>query len=92
MYLLLNYLSIHLLCPELSITPDEDKLWIINLEILKKLSLKAQGVRRDGSAALDLCYVACGRYESFWEFGLNPWDMAAGSLISQKKQAVRSQT
>ena len=51
------------------------------IEILKKLSLKAQGVRRDGSAALDLCYVACGRYESFWELGLNPWDMAAGSLI-----------
>ena len=54
------------------------------LEILKKLSLSAQGVRRDGSAALDLCYVACGRYESFWEIGLNPWDMAAGELIVEE--------
>ncbi len=54
------------------------------IEILKNLSLKAQGVRRDGSAALDLCYVACGRYESFWELGLNPWDIAAGSLILEE--------
>lgn len=54
------------------------------LEILKKLSQRAQGVRRDGSAALDLCYVACGRYESFWELGLNPWDMAAGALIVEE--------
>lgn len=54
------------------------------IEILKNLSLKAQGVRRDGSAALDLCYVACGRYESFWELGLNPWDTAAGSLILEE--------
>ncbi len=54
------------------------------IEILKNLSSKAQGVRRDGSAALDLCYVACGRYESFWEYGLNPWDMAAGALILEE--------
>ena len=51
------------------------------ISILKKLSITARGVRRDGSAALDLCYVACGRYDSFWEYGLNPWDMAAGALI-----------
>lgn len=39
------------------------------------------GIRRTGSAALDLCYVACGRADGFWEFGLKPWDIAAGSLI-----------
>jgi len=39
------------------------------------------GLRRFGSAALDLCYVACGRADGFWEFMLNPWDFAAGSLI-----------
>ena len=39
------------------------------------------GMRRIGSAALDLCYVAAGRFEAFWELGLNPWDIAAGSLI-----------
>lgn len=42
---------------------------------------RARGVRRDGSAALDLCYVACGRYDGFWELGLHPWDTAAGALI-----------
>lgn len=41
----------------------------------------ARGVRRDGSAALDLCYVACGRYDGFWELGLNSWDTAAGAFI-----------
>jgi myo-inositol-1(or 4)-monophosphatase len=44
----------------------------------------AQGVRRLGSAALDLCYVACGRFEGFWEENLKPWDTAAGLLIVQE--------
>jgi myo-inositol-1(or 4)-monophosphatase len=42
----------------------------------------AQGLRRLGSAALDLCYVACGRFEGFWEQNLKPWDTAAGCLIA----------
>jgi len=42
---------------------------------------QAQGVRRRGAAALDLCYVACGVFDAFWEEGLAPWDMAAGALI-----------
>jgi len=42
---------------------------------------RAQGVRRDGSAALNLCYLACGRFDGFWERHLAPWDMAAGVLI-----------
>jgi myo-inositol-1(or 4)-monophosphatase len=42
---------------------------------------EAGGIRRDGSAALDLAYVACGRYDGFWEMGLSPWDVAAGSLL-----------
>ncbi len=41
----------------------------------------AQAVRRDGSAALDLAYVACGRFDGFWEFGLHAWDVAAGTLL-----------
>ena len=41
-------------------------------------------MRRAGSAALDLCYVASGRYDAFWEFNLNPWDTAAGVLIVQE--------
>ncbi len=43
--------------------------------------MSAQAVRRMGSAAIDLAYVAAGRYEGFWEVALNPWDMAAGALL-----------
>jgi len=46
--------------------------------------LKARGVRRDGSAAIDLAYVACGRFDGMWEEGLNPWDMAAGVLLVEE--------
>lgn len=51
------------------------------LAIFKDLAQKTAGQRRPGAASLDLCYVACGRYDGFWEFGLSPWDMAAGSLL-----------
>lgn len=47
-----------------------------------------QGVRRLGSAALDLCYLACGRIDGYWEPGLYPWDMAAGSLIVQEADGM----
>ncbi len=46
--------------------------------------LKSRAVRRDGSAAIDLAYVACGRFDGFWEDGLNPWDMAAGVLLVEE--------
>lgn len=46
--------------------------------------MTAQAVRRMGSAAIDLAYVAAGRYDGFWEVALNPWDMAAGALIVQE--------
>ena len=46
--------------------------------------LNAQGVRRDGSAALDLAYVACGRFDGFWEEGLRPWDVAAGVVLVEE--------
>lgn len=49
-----------------------------------KFTMVAQAVRRDGSAALDLAYVACGRFDGFWEDGLNPWDMAAGVLLIEE--------
>jgi len=51
------------------------------LAIFKELSQKTAGQRRPGAASLDLAYVACGRYDGFWEFGLSPWDMAAGALL-----------
>jgi myo-inositol-1(or 4)-monophosphatase len=52
-----------------------------NGEYFARLSRRAQGVRRDGSAALDLAFVAAGRFDAFWEFDLAPWDVAAGALI-----------
>lgn len=57
--------------------------WMVdeNLTHFENFIRRAQAVRRDGSAALDLCYVACGRYDGFWELGLHSWDTAAGSLI-----------
>ena len=55
-----------------------------NLAQFGNMLLKAQSVRRDGVAALDLCYVACGRYDGYWELNLFPWDMAAGLLIVEE--------
>jgi len=55
-----------------------------NLDHFSKFALRTQGLRRTGSAALDLCYVAAGRFDGFWEVRLNPWDMAAGSVIAQE--------
>lgn len=46
--------------------------------------MRSRGVRRDGSAAIDMAYVACGRFDGFWEEGLNPWDMAAGKLLIEE--------
>lgn len=51
------------------------------LAIFKELCQKTAGQRRPGAASLDLAYVACGRFDGFWEFGLSPWDMAAGALL-----------
>ncbi len=51
---------------------------------LKKFLVRARGIRRAGSAALDLCYVACGCFDGFWEDNLKPWDTAAGAVIVQE--------
>ena len=51
------------------------------VDLFSKFTLNAQSVRRDGSAAIDLAYVACGRFEGFWEDGLNAWDTSAGTLL-----------
>lgn len=55
-----------------------------NVHFYQEFTLRSHGVRRLGSAALDLAYVAAGRYEGFWEFNLNPWDTAAGILIVEE--------
>jgi myo-inositol-1(or 4)-monophosphatase len=51
------------------------------LAMFKDVTMAASAVRRPGAAALDLAYVACGRYDAFWEMGLSPWDIAAGALL-----------
>lgn len=52
-----------------------------NLDHFGNFAVRAQAIRRAGSAALDLCYVACGRFDGFWEMKLRPWDVAAGALM-----------
>ena len=51
------------------------------LAMFKEITQKSAGIRRPGAAALDLAYVACGRFDGFWEMGLSPWDVAAGGLM-----------
>jgi len=65
--------------------------WHKSMDLFKLFYSQTHGVRRDGSAALDLCYVASGRFDGFWELDLNPWDVAAGILIVQEAGGVISQ-
>lgn len=58
------------------------------LKTFQDIFLKCSGIRRCGSAALDLCYTAAGRFEGFWELGLSPWDIAAGSLLVKEAGGV----
>lgn len=58
------------------------------LRFFKWLMHRTQGVRRPGSAAYDLCCVACGRYDGFYEYALSPWDIAAGSLIAEEAGGI----
>lgn len=61
------------------------------LGMLKRVMGATAGVRRPGAAALDLAYVAAGRLDGFWEYGLQPWDMAAGVLMAQEAGAIVSE-
>ena len=63
---------------------ENNKMVEDNLKHFANFIRRARAVRRDGSAALDLCYVACARFDGFWELGLNPWDTAAGVLIVEE--------
>ena len=54
-----------------------DQYW----NVLSEIFMKVSGIRRTGSAALDLAHIACGRFDGFWELRLSPWDIAAGSII-----------
>lgn len=61
-----------------------------HVNVVKDVVLHSQGIRRTGSAASDLAYVACGRFDGYFEYGLNPWDVAAGAFIAQQAGATVS--
>jgi myo-inositol-1(or 4)-monophosphatase len=61
--------------------PSRKRHHNVNIHFYYQLAMASHGVRRTGAAAIDLAYVACGRLDFFWEFGLKPWDVAAGSLL-----------
>ena len=61
--------------------PNRKRSQSVNIHFYYQLAMASHGVRRTGSAALDLAYVASARLDLFWEFGLKPWDMAAGTLL-----------
>jgi myo-inositol-1(or 4)-monophosphatase len=61
--------------------PSRKRHHNINIHFYYQLAMASHGVRRTGSAAIDLAYVAAGRLDFFWEFGLKPWDVAAGTLL-----------
>jgi myo-inositol-1(or 4)-monophosphatase len=61
--------------------PNRRRHLSVNLHFYHQIAMVTHGVRRTGSAAIDLAWVACGRLDAFWEFGLNPWDIAAGRLL-----------
>lgn len=63
-------------------------IWEPNGAHFERMQRTAQALRRDGSAALDLAYVAAGRFDAFWEWGLKPWDVAAGSIIIEAAGGV----
>ncbi len=64
--------------------PDQEHLIDTYFQTMKAMIIDTAGVRRPGSAALDLAYVAAGRYDGFWEFGLHEWDIAGGCLLVQE--------
>jgi len=70
--------------------PNHNRATNPNIRFFHELAQTAHGVRRGGSAAIDLAYVACGRLEGFWEIGLSPWDIAAGVLLVEEAGGRRS--
>jgi myo-inositol-1(or 4)-monophosphatase len=70
--------------------PNHNRAVNPNIHFFHELAMTAHGVRRGGSAAIDLAYVASGRLDGFWEIGLSPWDMAAGILLVQEAGGVCS--
>lgn len=71
---------------------EKDAKLARNLELYSHFAIHSRGVRRYGAAALDLCYLADGRYDGYWELVVNPWDVAAGGLIAAEAGALVTST
>jgi myo-inositol-1(or 4)-monophosphatase len=68
--------------------PNHNRKSNPNIHFFYQLAMETHGVRRGGSAAIDLAYTACGRLDAFWEIGLHPWDLAAGKLLVMEAGGV----
>lgn len=68
--------------------PTHQRKKSANINYYWEFTLRTHGVRRDGAAALDMCAVACGRFDGFWEFGLKSWDTAAGTILVREAGGV----
>jgi len=68
--------------------PSRRRHLSVNIHFYHQLAMATHGVRRGGAAAIDLAYVACGRLDGFWEFGLSPWDLAAGKLLVEEAGGI----
>ena len=68
--------------------PNHNRSKNPNIRHYHELQMSAHGVRRSGSAAIDLAHTSCGRLDGFWEIGLSPWDMAAGILLVEEAGGV----
>lgn len=68
--------------------PTHQRKRSANMNYYWEFTLRTHGVRRDGAAAMDLCSVACGRFDAFWEFGLKSWDTGAGVLLVEEAGGV----
>ncbi len=69
-----------------------DPLYKANMRIFEDVYNVSRGVRRFGAASIDLCYTACGRLDAYWEFGLKPWDIAAGKIIIEEAGGMVTNT
>lgn len=67
---------------------EHGEKWSANMELFKQFTDITHGVRRLGAAAVDLCHVACGNVEGYWEFDIKPWDIAAGVLLVQEAGGI----
>ena len=68
--------------------PNHNRATNPNIHFFYEMAVETHGVRRGGSAAVDLAYTACGRLDAFWEIGLSPWDLAAGTLLVKEAGGI----